>query len=418
MSVVRSRLPLRSPRSGYAAMAVGAAVGMMSFGADASQAETSAIESAPASVSTFDQVLSNLRASVAASARLTLPRTAAPSGSTTTTTISICYVKDPRLQLLAGDCNTSAGNTTVDVPQQADTASFVGKLASNGSSSSLCPLNKRTGYPQAVVGVSRWSNDYFGFTSGLKVKCQPYLYDASSQDPPAIGTVGITNGGTTPPTLSRCGTSTSEPGSGIGYGFTVHYGHVIDGIALECATPGSHSTTNYVGGPGGVVGGPALCPKNNMLIGLSGTTQSDYYGTFNVTGLTGVCIVYPSSGGLGAAGPSSVLTYKGKSAKGAATFRMQAKKGTAFGATKAGWDYTLKGFEFATGCSKAKIPGSVGVYARGRKTQSPTFELSSIDYAINGTLSGALDKPKVRGTLKVLAGKCKGKTLRFSATAS
>jgi hypothetical protein len=211
--------------------------------------------------------------------------------------------------------------------------------------------------------------------------------------------------------------STSCTAPGVGFGFSVGAGEVIDNVSLECAVTGSHSATPIIGP--GVRTGTALCPKGYALTGLQGTVNNNWYNTIDVIGLTGICTVYPNNSGLGAAG-AGVLAYKGTSPKGAVKFSVAPKPGTALGAGKSGWDYTLGRFQFATGCSRAsaKVPGKVAVFARENARQRPRFSLTSGRFSITGRLSGALPKPKVSGTLKILNGACKGRTLRFTATAS
>jgi hypothetical protein len=203
----------------------------------------------------------------------------------------------------------------------------------------------------------------------------------------------------------------------VGFGFSVGAGEVIDNVSLECAVTGSHSASPIIGP--GVRTGTALCPTGYALTGLQGTVNNNWYNTIDVIGLTGICTVYPSNTGLGSAG-ASVLAYRGTSPKGAVAFSVAPKQGTALGAGKSGWDYTLGGFQFATGCSRAtaKVPGKVAVFARENTGQRPRFSLTSGRFSVTGTLSGALSKPKVSGRLKIVTGACKGKTLRFAATAS
>jgi hypothetical protein len=101
-------------------------------------------------------------------------------------------------------------------------------------------------------------------------------------------------------------------------------------------------------------------------------------------------------------------------------FSVAPKRGTALGAGKSGWDYTLGGFQFAKACSRAsaKVPGKVAVFGRESADKPTAFSLTSGRFSITGRLSGALSKPKASGTLKILDGACKGKKLRFTATAS
>jgi hypothetical protein len=194
---------------------------------------------------------------------------------------------------------------------------------------------------------------------------------------------------------------------------------VIDAVALECAVTGSHYASAFVPAPGPGVKGPALCPKGHALTGLQGTVNDNWYNSVDVIGLTGICTQYPSNSGLGAAG-AGVLAYKGTSPKGAVKFSVAPKPGAALGAEKSGWDYTLGGFRFGKSCSRAsaKVAGKVSVFARENAGQRPRFNLTSGRFSITGTLSGKLSRPKVSGRLKILEGACKGKTLRFTATAS
>jgi len=223
-------------------------------------------------------------------------------------------------------------------------------------------------------------------------------------------------GGLSPAGPQQSLQTSCAPGA-VGFGFSVGAGEVIDNVSLECAVTGSHSATPIIGP--GVRTGTALCPKGHALTGLQGTVNDNWFGSLNVIGLTGTCTMYASNTGLGAAG-GGVLAYKGTSPKGAVKFSVAPKQGTALGAGKSGWDYTLSGFRFAKSCSRAsaKVPGKVAVFGRESAGKPTSFNLTSGRFSITGTLSGKLSKPKVSGRLKILAGACKGKRLRFTAKAS
>ena len=262
-----------------------------------------------------------------------------------------------------------------------------------------------------MTSIIRYANQY-GYTSGIRIACTyspgaPY-YSAITAPFAAIGAVSA---GQTPGT-SSCGAGQS------GFGFSVRSGEVLDAVALECAVTGSHSSGPFVPAPGPGVNGPAVCPIGYALTGLKGTVNDNWFNSVDVIGLTGICTQFPSSAGLGSAG-AGVLAYKGSSPKGAVKFSVAPKRGATLGGGKSGWDYTLGGFKFATGCSRAsaKVPGKVAVFARANARQRPRFSLTSGRFSITGTLSGALRKPKVSGTLKILNGACKGKPQRFTATA-
>jgi hypothetical protein len=64
------------------------------------------------------------------------------------------------------------------------------------------------------------------------------------------------------------------------------------------------------------------------------------------------------------------------------------------------------------------VPGKVSVFARENAGQRSRFNLTSGRFSITGKLSGKLSRPTVSGRLKILEGACKGKRLRFTATAS
>jgi hypothetical protein len=212
-------------------------------------------------------------------------------------------------------------------------------------------------------------------------------------------------------------TSASCAPGALGNGFSIGAGEVMDNVSLECAVTGAHSPTAILGP--GVRTGTALCPKGYALTGLQGLVNDNWLGSVNVIGLTGICTQYPGNSGLGAAG-GGVLAYKGTSPKGAVKFSVAPKRGTALGATKSGWDYTLGGFQFAKACSRAsaKVPGKVAVFGRESAGKASKFSMTSGRFSVIGKLSGALSKPKVSGTLKVVDGACKGKSLRFTAKPS
>jgi hypothetical protein len=297
-------------------------------------------------------------------------------------------------------------STPVLVPQNTTTPTLRGAAGTTSTVAATCPTDTSTATPSTITGIQRWANSR-GYTTGLRIIC------TASNAP--YGTVVLAPIGDLPAGQTPGQTSCTAPG--VGFGFSVGAGEVIDNVSLECAVTGSHSATPILGP--GVRTGTALCPKGYALTGLQGTVNNNWYNTIDVIGLTGVCTVYPSNSGLGAAG-GGVLAYKGTSRKGAVKFSVAPKRGTALGAGKSGWDYTLGGFRFATGCSRAsaKVPGKVAVFARESARKPAPFSLASGGFSVTGKLSGALAKPKVSGTLKILTGTCKGRTLRFTATAS
>jgi hypothetical protein len=299
---------------------------------------------------------------------------------------------------------TTASTTPALVVQNAATSTLSGAAATTSSAVLTCPADTSSSTPSTVTGIQRFANQY-GYTSGIRIVCG-YTY------------LGLATIGEAPAGPQHAPTSSCGPPA-VGFGFSVRSGEVIDALSLECAVTGSHYASAFAPAPGPGVKGPALCPKGHALTGLQGTVNNNWYNSVDVIGLTGICTQYPSNSGLGAAG-AGVLDYKGMSPKGAVKFSVAPKPGTAVGAGKSGWDYTLGGFRFATGCSRAsaKVAGKVAVFARENAGQRPRFNLTSGRFSITGKLSGKLSRPKVSGRLKILEGACKGKTLRFTATAS
>jgi hypothetical protein len=300
-------------------------------------------------------------------------------------------------------------STPVLVPQNATTPTLRGAAGTTSTAAATCPTDTSTATPSTITGIQRWANSR-GYTTGLRIICTyspaPPFYSAGVS---VFAPIGDLPAGQTP-----LRTSCAAPA--VGFGFSVGAGEVIDNVSLECAVTGSHSATPIIGP--GVRTGTALCPTGYALTGLQGTVNNNWYNTIDVIGLTGICTVYPNNSGLGSVG-AGVLAYKGTSPKGAVKFSVAPKRG-ALGAGKSGWDYTLGDFQFATGCSRAtaKVPGKVAVFARENTGQRPRFSLTSGRFSVTGTLSGALSKPKVSGRLRIVKGACKGKTLRFAATAS
>jgi hypothetical protein len=313
----------------------------------------------------------------------------------------------------------TTSTTSAQVLQSAQTATLRGAAATTSSAVVVCPPDAKTNTPMPVTGLTRYANQY-GYTSGIRIICSgsvasPYpgiFYAATTSPFAVIGQPPAVPAGQQPPY-----TSASCAAGAIGFGFSVGAGEVMDNVSLECAVTGSHSATPILGP--GVRTGTTLCPKGHALTGLQGTVNDNWSGSVNVISLTGICTQYPTNSGLGAAG-GGVLAYKGTSPKGAVKFSVAPKRGTALGAAKSGWDYTLGGFRVAKSCSRAsaKVPGKVAVFARENAGQRPRFSLTSGRFSITGTLSGKLSKPKVGGRLKILSGACKGRTLRFTATAS
>jgi hypothetical protein len=306
---------------------------------------------------------------------------------------------------------TTASTTPALVVQNAATSTLSGAAATTSSAVVTCPADTSTSTPSTVTGIQRFANQY-GYTSGIRIVC---AYSLALHEAPTLGLATI---GEAPAGPQHAPTSSCGPPA-VGFGFSVRVGEVIDAVSLECAVTGSHSASPFVPAPGPGVKGPALCPKGHALTGLQGTVNNNWYNSVDVIGLTGICTQYPSNSGLGAAG-AGVLAYKGTSRKGAVKFSVAPKPGTAVGAEKSGWDYTLGGFGFGKSCSRAsaKVPGKVAVFGRENAGQRPRFNLTSGRFSITGTLSGKLSRPTVSGRLKILEGACKGKRLRFTATAS
>lgn len=311
-------------------------------------------------------------------------------------------------------CGSTASPSTTPalVLQTASTPTLKGAAATTSSAVATCPADTSSATPSTVTGIQRWANQY-GYTSGIRIVC------TYSPSPPFYGTTTTVFAAIGDLTAGQQPITTSCAAPAVGFGLAVRSGEVLDAVALECAVTGSHSTSPFDPAPGPGVNGPALCPVGYALTGVQGTVNNNWYGSVDVIGLTGICTQYAGNSGLGAAG-GGVLAYKGTSPKGAVKFSVAPKRGASFGAEKSGWDYTLGGFRFATGCSRAsaKVVGKVAVFGRGSAGQRPRFSLTSGRFSITGRLSGALPKPKVSGTLKILNGACKGRTLRYTATAS
>jgi hypothetical protein len=303
---------------------------------------------------------------------------------------------------------TTASTTPALVPQTAPTSTLRGAAATTSSAALTCPADTWTATPLTLTGILRYANQY-GYTSGIRIIC------SATQPGHSVWSISFAAIGERPagqtPTRTECAAGT------LGFGFNVGTGAVMDNVSLECAVTGSHSATPILGP--GVRTGTALCPKGYALTGLQGLVNDNWFNSVNVIGLTGICTQYPGNAGLGAAG-GGVLAYKGTSPKGAVKFSVAPKQGTAVGAEKSGWDYTLGGFRFAKSCSRAsaKVPGKVAVFGRENAGKPTPFSLTSGRFSITGKLSGKLSKPKVGGRLKILSGACKGRTLRFTATAS
>lgn len=306
--------------------------------------------------------------------------------------------------------------TQAQVLQSTQTATLRGAAATTSTSAvTVCPPDPKTNTPAPVTGLVRYANQY-GYTSGIRIQCTGNVATSPGVFSTVVTTVGAGIGGPSPlgpqqPLQASCAAGA------LGNGFSVGVGEVMDNVSLECAVTGSHSPTPILGP--GIRTGTALCPKGYVLTGFQGMVNDNWYGSLNVIGLTGVCTQYASNPGLGAAG-GGVLDYKGTSPKGAVKFSVAPKRGTALGAGKSGWDYTLGGFQFAKACSRAsaKVPGKVAVFGRESAGKATKFSLTSGRFSVTGRLSGALSKPKVSGTLKVLGGACKGKSLRFAAKPS
>jgi hypothetical protein len=303
------------------------------------------------------------------------------------------------------------------VLQSAQTSTLRGGAATTSSAVTVCPPDAATNTPMPVTGLLRYANQY-GYTSGIRIICsgQAEVFAGSGILNAVITSPLKGIGGPSPAGPQQSLQTSCAPGA-VGFGFSVGAGEVIDNVSLECAVTGSHSATPIIGP--GVRTGTALCPKGHALTGLEGTVNANWFGSLNVIGLTGICTQYPGNRDLGAAG-GGVLAYKGTSPKGAVKFSVALKRGTALGAGKSGWDYTLGGFQFAKSCSgaSAKVPGKVAVFGRESAGKPTSFSLTSGRFSITGRLSGKLSKPKVSGTLKILDGACKGRRLRFTAKPS
>ena len=310
---------------------------------------------------------------------------------------------------------TWSGTAPAQVLQSEQTSTLKGAAATTSSAVTMCPPDPMTNTPAPVTGLMRTANKY-GYTSGVAITCTGHsVYQGGFINTATILVKGIGVAYWDPAATAR--SSANCPPGAVGFGFNVGVGEVMDNVSLECAVTGSHSATPILGP--GIRTGTALCKKGHALTGLQGTVNDNWFGSVNVIGLTGVCTQYPGNSGLGAAG-GGVLAYKGTSPKGAVKFSVATKKGTALGAGKSGWDYTLGGFRFAKSCSRAsaKVPGKVAVFGRESAGKPTSFNLTSGRFSVTGKLSGKLSRPKVGGRLKILEGACKGKTLRFTATAS
>ena len=257
-----------------------------------------------------------------------------------------------------------------------------------------------------MVGVTRFADPINTYTGGVQPICSNHM-GRGYIPPPVIGRASAVSA------ASTCGIFSA---SGI-YG---RAGDVIDGLGVTCPATAFNTAYNapYVGGFGGVGKGPFGCPPGTSVYALEGTAAS--YGTgYDVMALRGLCKTPGATGVvLGSAAPTgSTRTYRASGSQGPVRFSMLISKAPF---RPWSWYYGIQDLVVATSCSRsARVPGAMVLVAdRRRVSQHRKFSARRGGFRMAGRVSGPLARPKVRATVTVLKGACRGEVVRFTAARS
>ena len=266
---------------------------------------------------------------------------------------------------------------------------------------SICPSG------EFVTGLTRYALSS-GWTAGVSAICN--VWEGTGGNANIIGGAGAVSNDWT-----KC--QAGSPNM-VAQGISGRAGTWLDAFGFFCAaynTSGnsldSDGTDNLLGDSGGSPQGVFRCPANDAMIGLQGSySTTAYSGSDVMTSLKGICEAFPGGFGSAAAKP---IRYKGSDHHGAVRFRMVIRHRSVLGKA-AVYQYTLYDLSFATACTRGgvKVPGQVTVTGSGRHER---FSLRTKRYVLTGRISGAAERPRVTGTLKVLHGACGGEVLHFRA---
>ena len=272
-----------------------------------------------------------------------------------------------------------------------------GFATSETKTGTMCPSGA------VVVGIIRYANPFNTYAHGVQVTCRHLTTGSPTLSPIIIGSSSATSA------ASLC------PYGQVVRGFYGRAGDVIDGFGVTCGVSTAAGATNgpYVGGFGGVAKGPFNCPAGQYLVALTGSSGS-YYGTSNVLRFEGSCEAI--SGGLNSAPTAGSRLYRASGSQGPVKFSMVISQARD---KPSSWYYAIDHLVLATSCSRAaRVPGAIVVSDRRRVSQHRKFSGRRGGFRIAGRVSGPLARPKVRATVTVLKGACRGEVLEFNAVKS
>jgi hypothetical protein len=283
--------------------------------------------------------------------------------------------------------------------------SFTSTAATTTTSS--CPVGS------VVVSIVRYRDPFNTYTGGVYPNCRAL---------PAQGSVptGTTTAG---PLIGRASAVSAEtvcPPDRILTGFAGRSGDVIDGFNARCRRGlFSQDVVNgpYVGGSGGTARGPFECTPDMYVRSLTGTA-ANYGGGYNVYELRPNCADAWAvrNGSLGSAATGSTRAYRASGSQGPVKFSMLISKALD---KPSSWYYAIQHIVVATSCAQStRVPGAIDVSDRRRASQHPRFSSRLGRFRVKGSVSGSLAKPKVRASVKVLKGACRGEAVSFTAANS
>ena len=286
--------------------------------------------------------------------------------------------------------------------------SFTSTAATTTTSS--CPVG------WVVVSIVRYRDPFNTYTGGVYPNCRALPSSAQNGTvvPPGTTTAG--------PLIGRASSVSAEtvcPPDRILNGFAGRSGDVIDGFNARCRLGISQDVVNgaYVGGSGGTARGPFECPYNMYARGLTGTA-ANYGSGYNVYELRPNCADAWAvrNGSLGSAATGSTRAYRASGSQGPVKFSMLISKALD---KPSSWYYGIQRIAVATSCAQStRVPGAIVVSDRRRASQHPRFSSRLGRFRVKGSVSGSLAKPKVRATVKVLKGACRGEAVSFTAANS